>query len=90
MRVKFLLALSLFAIAFANAQDKKWSIEANYPISASDDFGNDVPGIFDVGVKYRFLNTDLLRLGVGINTSLFSGNVNSSDVDNTIDLQEKH
>lgn len=53
------------------AQDKKWSVEANYPISIAGDLGNDNPGVIDIGIKYRFLDLKAGKIGAGFNTGVF-------------------
>ncbi|QCX01757.1 porin family protein [Aggregatimonas sangjinii] len=61
----FLACIFLFALQ-ATAQNKKLSVEANYSIDVSDAeyFAN---GVYDVGVKYRFINTPLVHLGLDLN-----------------------
>lgn len=62
----FLATFSLFA------QDKKWSIEANYPITDVDQLN----GVLDVGVKYRFADLGIVELGAGLGAALFSDREN--------------
>ncbi len=72
-----LFSLVLCASFMVNAQDFRWSTEVNYPISVGDELGNDVPGILDIGVKYRFLDLAFARLGVGINAGVYHDNISS-------------
>lgn len=63
----------LFCVSISlTAQDKKWSVEANYPISISDnEVGTDIPGIVDLGLKYRFLEIGFAQVGAGISAGVF-------------------
>lgn len=80
MTKKLLLALLLFTSIYTFAQqDKKWSVEANYPISIGEDLGNDAAGILDLGIKYRFLDLEVMQLGFGLNAGVFSENIRSND-----------
>ena len=72
MKKYYTFAFLLFMIlATASAQDKKWSVEASYPISVGDEFDLDGRGILDLGVRYRFLEFGRFELGASINSSLF-------------------
>ncbi|MEM7483991.1 MAG: outer membrane beta-barrel protein [Bacteroidota bacterium] len=71
MTRKILVSVALLATISLTAQEKKWSVEANYPISIGDDLGNDNPAIVDLGLKYRFLEIGFARLGAGINAGVF-------------------
>ena len=87
MRVK--LFYLLFTITcFANAQDYKWSVEANYPISTGTEIANDIPGIIDLGIKYRFLDVGFSRVGVGINAGVFHDNIRSFDIPESFNYNE--
>lgn len=78
MKQFYFLSLSLFFLSTAMvAQEEKWSVEANFPISVGEDLGNDVSGVIDVGLKYRFLDFSFVKIGAGINAGYFKGNVNS-------------
>ncbi|MEO1484168.1 MAG: porin family protein [Bacteroidota bacterium] len=71
------LALGLLISICATAQDKKWSIEANYPISIGDELGNDNPAIIDLGIKYRFTKLGIINIGAGVNAGVFRDNITS-------------
>lgn len=74
--IRKLIFVLLFSISMqAIAQDKKWSVEANYPISVGDEIGNDPDGIIDVGIKYRFLDFNIVKLGVGVNAGFSKKNI---------------
>ncbi|MBS9461158.1 porin family protein [Flagellimonas sp. 389] len=72
MTRKILFSVVLLATISLTAQEKKWSVEANYPISISDnEVRTDLPGIVDLGIKYRFLEIGFARLGAGISAGVF-------------------
>ncbi|MGB5436518.1 MAG: outer membrane beta-barrel protein [Maribacter sp.] len=90
MKLRLLLIPVLFFSINSIAQDLnyKWSVEANYPISVGDGLGNDNPGIVDLGLKYRFVDLNIVTLGIGVNAGIFHDNINSftangSDFDET-------
>ncbi len=79
MKLK-LFFVFLFLISFKIfAQDQKWSVEVNYPISVGVDLSNDNPGIADLGVKYRFLDLNVVKIGVGLNVGAFHDRISSFD-----------
>ncbi|MGC1516354.1 MAG: outer membrane beta-barrel protein [Maribacter sp.] len=94
MKKSLLFVLLIFSTLQLAAQDKKWSLEANYPISVGSDLGNDASGIIDLGIKYRFINLSFANIGFGINASILSQNSNSFDgfgAESTIlDVNETH
>ncbi|CAM4158092.1 outer membrane beta-barrel protein [Zobellia roscoffensis] len=76
MRKFYFLTVSVFFFSVSVfAQDQKWSVEASYPISVGDEIGNDAPGIIDVGVRYRFLDFNIVKIGAGINAGVFKKNI---------------
>ncbi len=90
MKFKLLVLPVLFFSINAIAQDLdyKWSVEANYPISVGDDLGNDTPGIIDVGLKYRFLDFNIVKIGAGINAGVFKDNIRSFTDPETTNFDE--
>lgn len=73
--MKRLLLTSVLLITnfFLNAQEKKWSVEANYPLNISGDnlnFG-EMDGVIDLGIKYRFVKLGPINLGAGVNMAFF-------------------
>ncbi|MEO1010341.1 MAG: outer membrane beta-barrel protein [Bacteroidota bacterium] len=88
MHKKVLLGVLILTSIQMVSQDKKWSIEANYPISVGDDLGNDNPGILDIGLKYRFLDFNIVQLGAGINTGVFRDNIESFTIPSDFDFTE--
>mgnify|MGYP001791758992 FL=1 len=82
------LALGLLISICATAQDKKWSIEANYPISVGDELGNDNPAIIDLGVKYRFTKLGIINIGAGLNAGVFRDNITSVTESISVDFDE--
>ena len=87
MHVKLLFGLLFFASLTTFAQDKKWSVEASYPISIGGDLGNDAPGIIDLGIKYRFVDLSFATIGFGVSSAVFSKN---SNVTETSVINETH
>lgn len=81
MNVKLLFGLLFLVSLTTVAQDKKWSVEANYLISIGGDLGNDTPGIIDLGVKYRFLDVGVAKIGVGFNAGLLRERIQSGSLD---------
>lgn len=79
MHVKLLLGLLFLVSLTAFAQDKKWSVEANYPVSIAGDLGNDNPGVIDLGIKYRFLDLKVAKIGAGFNVGVLSDRLQSFD-----------
>ena len=76
-KLSFLAILMFLCSVSLVAQDKKWSVEANFPISVGDELGNDAPGIVDVGLKYRFLDFNIVKIGAGLNVGVFKDNIKS-------------
>lgn len=72
MTKKLLLVLLLLVSIKTFAQDKKWSVEANYPVATGEGFIDDTKGIIDIGFKYRFADFGFMKLGAGLNAGLFS------------------
>ena len=71
MKSKLFSLLFLVALTFSFAQENKWNVETNYAVVPSAGFdGND--NVFELGVKYRFLQNELLNLGVSVNGGFFS------------------
>lgn len=66
MNIKLLLGLLFLVSLTAFAQDKKWSVEANYPIGLDTNYSID-DGTFDAAVRYRFINTPIAQLGIDVN-----------------------
>lgn len=78
-KLYFLTILLFFLSVTLFAQDYKWSVEANYPLSIGDELGNDAPGIVDLGIKYRFLDFNIVKIGAGVNVGVLKGNIKSYD-----------
>ncbi len=79
----------LFCVSISlTAQDKKWSVEVNYPISTGTEIANDIPGIVDLGIKYRFLDVGFSRVGVGMNAGVFHDNIRSFDTPESFNFNE--
>ncbi|WP_411894591.1 outer membrane beta-barrel protein [Winogradskyella sp. A2] len=69
-----LSSISLFS------QNKKFSIEANYPIPVDNNFlGDEAYGIVDLGVKYRFTEVYPVKIGVSLNGGVLVDNSNQNN-----------
>lgn len=78
MLQKLLIALSLIFTINSFAQDSKFSVELNYPIPMDKNFvGQNYNGIIDLGLKYRFLDLDVLNIGASVNGGLLKTAENS-------------
>ena len=67
------LILILLLVLSTNlfAQDKKFSIAANYPLPIDDNFiGKNYHGIADVEFKYRFIKLNPIKIGGSLNSAL--------------------
>jgi hypothetical protein len=72
MKKHYFLSILLVLLFYTlSAQDKKWSVEASYPISVGDEFDLDGRAILDLGVRYRFLEFGNFELGASLNASMF-------------------
>ena len=77
MKKIYFLSVSLFFFLTVGlfAQDQKWSVEANYPLPNGEVYRDNPSGIIDLGVKYRFLDFNIVEIGVGVNTGVFDKNL---------------
>lgn len=72
MKFKIFSLFLLFGI-FANAQIKKFSIEANYPLPVDNNFvGKNYDGVIDLGLKYRMVNLVFVNFGLALNSSMLT------------------
>ena len=80
MKTKLILFLIVLLPSAIFAQDRKFSLEANYPITIDKNFiGSNYNGAIDVGFDYiiaRSLNFDL---GLGFNAGWLSNRQNETD-----------
>ncbi len=80
MKHYFLIFISLITFNLAQSQERKFSLEANYPLPIDDGFVfQNYTGIIDLGLKYRFYETDVLSLGAGVNGGMLIANFNTID-----------
>jgi len=70
MKSKLLLGLLFLLSIQAFSQEKKWSVEANYPLILGDDYPFGYDGLADLGIKYRIKSFGLFNIGAGVNTGL--------------------
>ena len=78
MKHYFLIFSTLFTLILSQAQERKFSLEANYPVPIDDGFVfQNYTGIIDLGLKYRFYETNVLSLGAGVNGVMLKADFNS-------------
>ncbi len=51
------------------AQDKKFSTTLSYPLPIGDNFLEAYTGYVDIGAQYRFLDFNMVQIGVSANLS---------------------
>ncbi|MFD2587919.1 outer membrane beta-barrel protein [Croceitalea marina] len=77
--VKKLLLATVFLVSvntFAQ-QERNWNVESNFSLIPANGLGqSDI--VIDLGIKYKFLNTDLLSLGLGMNVGYLTDNTSFS------------
>jgi outer membrane protein W len=79
MRQSLLLAVLFVFTINSFSQNSKFSIEANYPILIDNNFiGEDAYGIIDVGLKYRFIELNPVKIGISINGGVLVDNSNQN------------
>lgn len=77
MKKLLLVSAFFFAVYFLQAQERQWSVEANYPLNLTNGAGvGELNGVLDIGLKYRFKYVGPVSLGVGINTSFLKNHDN--------------
>ncbi len=80
MRTLFTLLTLLFFLHTSRAQDRDWSVELNYPISAGASFGASNQGVLGAGLAYRFAGAGKARLGASLDATWFATTqINDSD-----------
>ncbi len=79
-----LCTLLLLSALFANAQDKKWSIEVSYPISVNDAFASSNEGTIGVGVKYRLVQSGKITFALSVDGTRFA----TTDINDSDPIQE--
>lgn len=79
MKQFLLLALLLTFSIKGLSQDSKFSIEANYPITIDSNFVGEAYGIIDLGLKYRFIELNPVKIGASLNGSVLVDNSNQNE-----------
>ena len=85
MRLYYFLfpALILSINSIAQKVNYKWNIETNYSIIPEEGFGGK-SNIIELGLKYRFINSELLNLGVSFNTGYSQKNLDEFNIEGKI------
>tara|TARA_R110002049_G_scaffold237427_1_gene410520 strand:+ start:393 stop:974 length:582 start_codon:yes stop_codon:yes gene_type:complete len=66
---KLVLLIICFITIESYSQDSKISVELNYPIPIDKNFiGDNYNGIIDLGLRYRFLEFNVIKIGGSLNT----------------------
>lgn len=79
MKLKLLFILSFFCFTNSFAQDSNFNVELNYPLPIDDNFiGKNYDGIIEAGLRYRFVNTSILNVGIALNSGVLK-NTNSNN-----------
>lgn len=71
MKNIYTFLILLFTSFNALSQDKKISIEVNYPIELAQGF-DEVTGLVNAGLKYRFAQGELFTYGAGLSADYLS------------------
>ncbi|WP_431157821.1 outer membrane protein [Winogradskyella poriferorum] len=79
MKQNILLTLLLVLSFNLDAQDSKFSIEANYPTPIDDNFVGEAVGIIDLGLKYKFATIDFVSVGASFNAGVLIDNSNQNE-----------
>jgi|TARA_B110000091_G_C13527043_1_gene354780 opacity protein-like surface antigen len=80
MKQNLLVGLLLIFTLNAFSQDSKFSLEVNYPIAIDQNFlGEDSYGIIDLGLKYRFVELNPVKLGISLNGGVLVDNSNQNN-----------
>lgn len=77
---KNILSLLLFFSLISLAQQKKTSVELNYPIPTGSNFMSNYTGIIDIGVKYRFSDQKDFTIGASLNASYLTYSMNNINI----------
>ena len=77
--ILFLVSLSAFT-----QENKKWSIEAETSTGIFYNFS----GIIDIGTKYRFLDSRVIQVGLGLNVGLYSTRLGFFDADGVLQFSD--
>jgi hypothetical protein len=59
---KITVLLFVLMLGKAYSQTANWSAEVNYPFVVGEEAFNDVEGVLDVGLKYRFVDLRIAKL----------------------------
>lgn len=73
MKINYSLLILFFISFTAFSQDKKVSVEFNYPIELTNEYEK-VKGIAGGGIKYRFINSELFSYGASFTVDYLKDN----------------
>lgn len=77
---KYILFFIFFTTLVSFAQQKKTSIELNYPIPTGNNFLGSYKGILDIGIKYRFSDQKDFVIGASLNVNYLTYSLNEASI----------
>ncbi|MFD0991480.1 outer membrane protein [Mariniflexile jejuense] len=80
MKTKHTLVFLFFISLTTFSQNKKFSVEVNYPLGMSNGFEN-LSGIIDASINYRFATSELFSYGASVTFDYLKGDINFSNQD---------
>lgn len=79
-KYSLLLIFILIFTAHSFSQCSRLNVELSHPISHEDNFIEEhFNGFIDLGVKYRFVRSNILNLGVSVNGGVFNNSKKNND-----------
>ncbi len=70
MKNTFLCFATLLFVCNALAQDQKLSVTLSYPLPIDKNFvGENYTGVIDLGLQYRFVDVEIVKIGASVNGS---------------------
>lgn len=72
MNKALFVGLFLFIGLISSSQNSNFSAELNFPITADNNFvGQNFNGYIDAGLRYKFIDLDILKIGAAINAGYY-------------------
>ncbi|TCL63378.1 outer membrane protein with beta-barrel domain [Mariniflexile fucanivorans] len=80
MKTNYTLVLLFFISLTTFSQNKRFSLEVNYPLAMSNGFEN-LSGIIDASINYRFAKSELFNYGASVTFDYLKGDLRFSNQD---------